>query len=180
MKDKPQFDKETLLKILKLIKLKIRKMLPSDLQKNWVKELNMRTVVKVHAIVCMFLGTFAALAPKRLAYDRDHVGEYNHMAHEFVRLYGCLTIAIGWFVWTTKKITDGRIVRAISEVFALAYILQALVMLRAQFTNPRGHSFFHWMVALVFTAIGAGYTLVRLGGRIKDFSLPYDNDAHDE
>lgn len=178
MKKKVKFDSTILLKIVKLIRMKIRKMMPNlQVPKNW--QLSMRSVVKVHACVCIVLGLYATFAPHSLAYDAAQSSDYNHMAHEFVRLYGCITTSIGWFVWTSKGITDGRIVRAITEVFAIAYMLQALVMLRAQFTNPRGHSCIHWLIALVFTAIGAGYLFVRLGGRIKDYSLPYGDEHED-
>lgn len=99
-------------------------------------------------------------------------GSYNHMAHEFVRLYGCLTLAIGYIVWSTKTINDARLQRAISETFALCYTLQSLAMLRAQFTSPDGHTLSHWFIAMIFLMIGGAYGYIRFVRKIKSFELP--------
>ena len=79
---------------------------------------------------------------------------------------------IGWFVWTTQKIKDGRLVKSISETFALCYLLQAVVMVRAQFTNPMGHTMLHWLISAIFLVIGLLYGIIRFGFRAKDFELP--------
>ena len=94
------------------------------------------------------------------------------MAHEFLRMYGAMTLAIGWFVWRTRHINDARLKRTICETFALCYPLQALIMLRAQYTNPDGHSTLHWVVALIFIVLGAMYAYMRFIKKIKDFALP--------
>lgn len=97
---------------------------------------------------------------------------YNHFAHEFIRMYGCLTLGVGWFVWNTKSIKDGRLFRAVSETFAICYLLQAAVMARAQWTNPGGHSIAHTVIAVAFLIVGLLYAYIRLGGKLKDFELP--------
>ena len=129
--------------------------------------LDLRLVMRFHGIGCMVLGSGTILLPHRFLGE-----EYSHIAHEFIRLYGCLTLAIGWLVWKSQTIKDGRLARTLSEVFALSYLLQSFVMLRAQFTNPKGHSFLHWQIALLFLAIGGGYGWARWVRTIRDFALP--------
>lgn len=127
----------------------------------------------IHALFCIALGSAAAIIPHSLYMKSfDDKGQYNHMSHEFVRLYGCLTLAIGWFVWSTRGITDGRLVRATCETFCLCYLLQAVVLVRAQLTNPSGHSIVHWIICTGFLLVGLLYGLFRMFGKIKDFELP--------
>jgi Zn-dependent protease len=97
---------------------------------------------------------------------------YDHMAHEFMRLYGIINIAVGWLVYRLGPMTDGRISQAISEAFSVCYIAHSIVMFRAQFTNPAGHSFFHWLLALLFGILGGLYIYVRFVKKIKYFELP--------
>ena len=134
--------------------------------------LDLRTIMRWHAFTTMVLG----LGTVGLPHTFLSSGEYSHYAHEFIRLYGCLTLAIGWIVWKSQSIKDGRLARSLSEVFAVSYLMQGLVMLRAQFTNPKGHTFLHWQVALVFLAIGAGYGFIRWVKKIKYFALPLSGD----
>lgn len=111
------------------------------------------------------------LLPHRL-FNRGDALHYNHLAHEMVRLYGCLSLGLGWLVYWAADINDGRLVRRVSESFAAAYTIQALVMARAQFTNPQGHRFLHWLLAILCLAIGTLYISVRVFTKIKDFELP--------
>lgn len=137
--------------------------------------INPKFVMKVHSIVCIIIGVIALIIPHRLQFINlfqfsNH--PYNHLTHEHIRLYGCLTLSIGWFVWSTKSINDGRLQRAVSEAFSVCYILQSIVMLRAQFTNPTGHSLLHWFVAIVFLCVGSLYAYIRMFYGIKSFQLP--------
>lgn len=141
-----------------------------------IDKIDLRMIMRSHAICSMVLGLGTIVLPH--SFLQSAGGEYSHYAHEFIRLYGCLTLAIGWIVWKSQSIKDGRLARSLSEVFAISYVLQGLVMLRAQFTNPKGHTFLHWYVALIFLAIGGGYGFIRWvrRGGIKLFALPLSDD----
>jgi len=136
--------------------------------------IDLRFIMRSHAICSMLLGLGTVGLPH--TFLSASTGEYSHYAHEFIRLYGCLTLAIGWIVWKSQTIKDGRLARALSEVFAISYFMQGVVMLRAQFTNPKGHTFLHWQVALAFLAIGLGYGHIRWVKKIKFFALPLSGD----
>ena len=127
--------------------------------------------MKVHALICIMIGVITLLIPHSISFSNES-NTYNHMAHEYTRLYGCLTLSIGWLVWSTKDINDGRLLRVISETFAVCYSLQSLAMLRAQFTNPNGHTLIHWLVSILFLCIGSLYAYIRLFHGIKTFELP--------
>lgn len=129
----------------------------------------LKSVMQLHSGVCIFVGLGTLLLPHR--YYSSTTG-YNHFAHEFVRLYGCLTLGIGYLVWVTKDIKDGRLLRALTETFALSYGLQSLAMLRAQFASPDGHSFFHWLIIILFTGVSGLYSYCRFFRKMKDFELP--------
>jgi hypothetical protein len=134
-----------------------------------------RTIMKVHAVLSMILGIGTLILPHRFYINRNMRGQgpmYNHFSHEFIRLYGCLTLGIGWVAWSTRSIKDGRLLRAFTEAFAVCYSLQALVMMRAQFTSPDGHSTFHWVIAVIFACLGSLYAFGRLSKKLKDFELP--------
>lgn len=135
-----------------------------------VNDFDIRLVMQIHGILAMIIGTGAILIPHTMYNITE--GNYNHMAHEFVRLYGCLTFCIGFLVWTVCEIREGRLMKAISESFALCYLLQAIVIFRAQFTNPNGHSYFHWLIAILFLLIGLSYSYIRLIKKVKSYELP--------
>jgi uncharacterized protein YjeT (DUF2065 family) len=128
-----------------------------------------RRVMGIHAGVCVVLGVLCVGLPHS-AYSRG--AAYSHLAHEYLRLYGCLQLAVGWIVYRCAELTDGRLLRSVSEAFAVCYIAQGLVMARAQFTDPFGHRIEHWIVALMCLLIGALYAVIRFFKKIKDFDLP--------
>lgn len=134
------------------------------------KEIDLRQVMKIHAFVCVLLGLSTLSLPHSFIAKANN--GYSHMTHEWLRLYGCLSLSIGWLAWKLQAIRDGRIMRAISEAFAICYVLKAMVMFRAQFTNPLGHSLIHWMIALLFLGLGSLYGHIRFARRIKGFELP--------
>lgn len=137
----------------------------------WLDSIDLKLVMRIHAGLCIVVGVAAASLPHTLL-PKTIVSSYNHAAHEYVRLYGCMTMGVGWLVWRSQDVRDGRLMRAIAEAFAACYSLQALVMLRAQFTNPSGHSLLHWFIALLFLLLGSLYTNARLRRKIKGFELP--------
>ena len=136
-------------------------------------DIDLKFAMTIHALICIVIGFASFVVPHGFI---SAYGTYNHMAHEFVRLYGCLTLGLGWFVWSTKSIKDGRLMRAVSETFCFCYILQALTMLRAQFTDSNGHSLLHWLIAILFLATGVLYGSIRFGRKLKGFELPGSED----
>jgi hypothetical protein len=135
----------------------------------YVVHIDIKGVMQLHSVICIFIGLGTLLLPHRFYSSSSG---YNHFAHEFVRLYGCLTLGIGYLVWNTKDIRDGRLIRALTETFALSYGLQALAMLRAQISNPDGHSFFHWFILFLFVCVSGLYAYSRFAKKIKDYELP--------
>lgn len=135
-----------------------------------IDRLDLRLLMRYHAFLSIVLGLSTVLLPHSFLMSDN--GGYSHYAHEFTRLYGCMTLAIGWIVWRSQGIKDGRLARALTEAFAVAYGFQSLVMLRAQFTNPAGHTFLHWNIALFFGALATCYGYMRWIKKIKSFALP--------
>ncbi len=135
------------------------------------KSMDLREIMRLHAFTSIFLGMGTLLLPHSFL----GVG-YSHYAHEFIRLYGCLTLSIGWVVWKSQGVKDGRLARALTETFAVSYCLQSIVMLRAQFTNPEGHTTLHWIIAVGFGFLGISYTYIRWVKKIKYFALPDERD----
>ena len=136
--------------------------------------IDLKLVMRIHGVISIFMGFITFTLPHSVYKSSE--GNYNHMAHEYVRLYGCLTLTIGYFVYSTQDIKDGRLMRSVSETFAICYILQSLTMLRAQFSNPNGHSLFHWIIAMIFLFIGLSYAYIRLVKKIKVYELPSISD----
>jgi len=136
--------------------------------------MDLRQIMRMHAFTSIALGVGTLVIPHSFLMAAQ--GEYSHYAHEFIRLYGCMTLSIGWVVWKSQGLQDGRLARALSETFCISYSLQALVMLRAQFTNPNGHTVLHWQIALLFLALGVAYGYVRWIKKIKYFALPGEGD----
>lgn len=131
---------------------------------------DIRRTMRIHALISLLLGLASILIPHRIM-TRDEL-HYNHIAHEYLRLYGCLHLAVGWIVFQCSEFTDGRLLRCVSEAFSICYLTQAGVMIRAQFTNPSGHQLEHWIVALISFAVGMLYLIIRFFKKIKDFDLP--------
>ena len=124
----------------------------------------MKKIFRVHAAFCILLGAFLFCLPKSLFSTVAHTTTYDHMQHEYIRLYGVLNVSIGWLIWKLRDVTDGRIGQAIAEAFALCYVLQFMVMLRAQFANPSGHSLYHWVLTVIFGLLAYAYIYIRLNG----------------
>lgn len=106
---------------------------------NLLSTLDLRIVMRCHALLSIIFGIFTTILPHSIY---NSYSSYNHMTHEYLRLYGVLTLSIGWLVWKIQAVKDGRLAKAVSETFCVCYFLQGLVGVRAQMTNPDGHSFF--------------------------------------
>ena len=103
---------------------------------------------------------------------------YSHPTHEALRLYGCLRLAVGWILLKIRHVDDGRFRRGVTEALCFSYILQSLVVLRAQLTadaDADAGGWINWLAFLVLAGIAAGYGTFRFGrgGRlIKVYELP--------
>jgi hypothetical protein len=129
---------------------------------------DLRSIQKLNAIFSIILGAFTILLPHRFL---SRSVEYNHFAHEMIRLYGSMCIAVGYIVWRTRTIKDGRLMQATTEALAVCYGLQALVICRAQFASPSGHSTLHWIIALMFGCFSGMYGVARFSKKLKDFDM---------
>lgn len=135
-----------------------------------LKAIDIRHVMRTHAVLCAIVGTVCVFLPHHFYVTEGT--DYNQWAHECVRLYGCLTLGIGWFVERTRLISDGRFIQSVTEVFSLCYFLQALVMLKAHFGNPEGHFLVHWVMTVSFFITSLFYLYIRVFKKLKDFELP--------
>lgn len=140
-----------------------------------METITLRNAMRIHAVFCIIVGLFCVILPHSFfVTSEEHVVQYNHTAHEYIRLYGCLTLCLGWLVERCKTITDGKLIRIFSEVFCFCYALHAVVMLRAHITAPTTHSMpvLHLGSALLFAIISLLYGSIRAFRKPKEFELP--------
>lgn len=126
----------------------------------------------VDAVTSVAFGVLSLLAPHGLV-TRISGGEYNHAAHEAARLYGCLRIAMGWIVLHMRTVDDGKFRRSVCEGLCACYTLQALAVLRAQFTDRT--TWLNWVAMVVLLALAGSYGRFRFGKGgelIKIYELP--------
>lgn len=129
----------------------------------------------VDALFSLAFGVVALLTPHGII-QRIGGGEYSHSAHEIFRLYGCLRVAVGWIVLHVRSVDDGRFRRSVCESLFFCYLLQAMAVLRAQFTDRA--SSINWIAITILTLIGGAYGRFRFGaggGMIKVYELPQNN-----
>ena len=84
-----------------------------------------------------------------------------------------MRLACGWILWHARKIDDGLFRRHICEALLVCYILQALVVLRAQFTDR--HVTINWVAICVLMVLSFSYGSFRFGkggNMIKMYDLP--------
>mmetsp|Transcript_9820 Transcript_9820/g.12436 ORF Transcript_9820/g.12436 Transcript_9820/m.12436 type:complete len:147 (-) Transcript_9820:1020-1460(-) len=126
----------------------------------------------VDALASIIFGCVSLLAPHEFITNIIS-GKYNHSAHEALRLYGCLRIAVGWILYNARGVDDGRFRRSICEALCTCYCLQSLAVLRAQFTDKR--NWINWVAILFLTTAGFLYGKFRFskgGNMIKIYELP--------
>ena len=102
---------------------------------------------------------------------------YNHDAHEVLRLYGCLRIAMGWIIFHIRSVDDGKFRRSVCEALFCCYLLQAAAVLRAQFTDRA--NVINWIAIIILLVIGCSYGRFRFGNNgnlIKVYELPQTSD----
>jgi uncharacterized membrane protein (DUF2068 family) len=91
----------------------------------------------------------------------------------YSRLYGCLRLACGWILWHARAVDDGRFRKHICEALFVCYVLQALAVMRAQFTDR--HVLINWIAILLLTILASAYGSFRFrkgGNLIKIYELP--------
>ncbi|KAL7526103.1 hypothetical protein ACHAWF_001646 [Thalassiosira exigua] len=128
----------------------------------------------VDAVMSLLFGVGAMLTPHGVL--QMILGGYNHDAHEVLRLYGCLRIAMGWIIYHMRSVDDGRFRRSVCEALFICYLLQAVAVLRAQFTDRK--NFVNWIAIILLTIIGSCYGTFRYGkggNLIKVYELPQSN-----
>jgi hypothetical protein len=85
---------------------------------------------------------------------------------------GALTLAQGWLVWRTRLVSDALVRRTFCQAYCICFSLQALALVRAQFSAPDSHSMLHWINILVLGGLGAAYGYFLAFKTIKAFELP--------
>lgn len=99
-----------------------------------------------------------------------------HYSH---RLYACLRIAIGYILWHVRTIDDGIFRRHLCEALFICYLIQAVVVLRAQLTDR--HVMINWVAIIVLLTLSIAYGSFRFrkgGNLIKVYELPSSNVHH--
>mmetsp|Transcript_9142 Transcript_9142/g.13658 ORF Transcript_9142/g.13658 Transcript_9142/m.13658 type:complete len:150 (-) Transcript_9142:412-861(-) len=133
---------------------------------------NIDNLFLADASLSMAFGLLSLLAPHGLVTYVSELG-YSHGAHEALRLYGCLRIAVAWILFNVRLVDDGRFRRSICEALGFCYVLQALVVLRAQFTDQ--HTVLNWFAILALSTLSFSYMFFRFGkggDLIKIYELP--------
>jgi hypothetical protein len=144
----------------------------------YVESFDLQKLFRLHALSLVVVGSFLTFMPHTIL--QMFMNKMDHMTHEIYRLYGVLNVSIGYIIWKLRYIGDGRVVgRLIAETFCVCFILQALVILRAQLTNPAGHDFWHWMLAVYYIIVGCLYGYIRWVKTVKVFELPGNRDHSD-
>lgn len=127
-------------------------------------------LLAMDAIIHGFLGTFALIAPHVVV--QQLVLVYNHDAHEAMRLYSTLRVATSWIVWNVRRVDDGVFRRHVCEALLFCYVLQVLVVLRAQWTS---YSHMNWVAIVLLSTMSVLYGRFRFskgGNLIKVYELP--------
>mmetsp|Transcript_56634 Transcript_56634/g.137575 ORF Transcript_56634/g.137575 Transcript_56634/m.137575 type:complete len:152 (+) Transcript_56634:300-755(+) len=104
----------------------------------------------------------------------DADGNYDHNVHELLRLYGCLRLACGWILWHVRRVDDGLLRKHICEALSVCYLLQALCVVRAQYTASH-HTLVNWISIVILSVLAAAYGSFRFrrgGNLIKIYELP--------
>mmetsp|Transcript_7537 Transcript_7537/g.18217 ORF Transcript_7537/g.18217 Transcript_7537/m.18217 type:complete len:153 (+) Transcript_7537:228-686(+) len=128
------------------------------------------------AVCSAVFGVLALLAPHGIM-AKIAGGSYNHSVHETLRLYGCLRLACGWILWHARPVDDGRFRKHVCEALLVCYSLQAIAVLRAQFTDR--HTVINWIAVLLLSTLAAAYGSHRFGRgghSIKVYELPTGNN----
>lgn len=75
-------------------------------------------------------------------------------------------------VWRTRLVSDALVRRTFCQAYCACFCLQALVLVRAQWSAPSSHSALHWLNILLLGGLGAAYGYFLFFKTIKAFELP--------
>lgn len=85
-------------------------------------------------------------------------------------------MAVGYITFSVRSVDDGRFRKNICEALFFCYMLQAMAVLRAQFTDKANP--INWIAIILLTVIGGAYGRFRFGAggdMIKVYELPQNN-----
>lgn len=136
---------------------------------------NLDSLFLLDANLSFILGSLALLSPHAAVEVFSEYG-YNHGAHEALRLYGCLKIAVGWMLFRIRNLDDGHFRKSICEALGFCYALQALAVCRAQFTDR--HSMINWVLLVglsILCGLYLNFRFGRGGHLIKVYELPFSS-----
>ncbi|TMW55812.1 hypothetical protein Poli38472_008460 [Pythium oligandrum] len=125
-----------------------------------------------HAVFSIATGALCFFTPHSQLSPILGDANNTHFAHEFIRLYGALTLAQGWLVWRTRLVSDAMVRRTFCQAYAICFLLQAFALIRAQLTAPESHSVLHWFYIFILGSLGTGYGYFLTYKTIKAFELP--------
>jgi hypothetical protein len=131
--------------------------------------------VKLVAWVLRARGSLALFL--MVTFALQHTAYISSIIHHYcslnVSLYGCLRLACGWILWHARQVDDGVFRRHVCEALFVCYVLQALAVIRAQFTDR--HTLLNWIAILILLTLATAYGMFRFqkgGNMIKVYELP--------
>lgn len=80
---------------------------------------------------------------------------------------------MGWMTFNIRSVDDGRYRRSVCESLCVCYMLSAVAVLRAQFTDRKNT--INWIAIVLLLAIGTCFGRFRFGksgSMIKVYELP--------
>lgn len=83
---------------------------------------------------------------------------------------------MGWIIFHIRSVDDGRFRRSVCEALFVCYLMQAVAVLRAQFTERK--NMINWIAIIALSVIGCCYGRFRFGkggNIIKVYELPQSN-----
>lgn len=104
---------------------------------------------------------------------KSKTDESFYLQYKKHRLYGCLRLACGWILWHIRFVDDGMFRRHVCEALFVCYMLQALAVIRAQFTDR--HVLINWVAIILLIGMSFLYGSFRFGkggNLIKIYELP--------
>jgi hypothetical protein len=135
---------------------------------------NLDRLFWIDSVLSMIFGVVALTAPHTFVVVIAKKDDYNHSVHETLRLYACLRIACGWILWHMRRVDDGLLRRNVCEALFVCYVLQALTVLRAQFTDKK-RLWINWLAIGILLVLSVAYGSFRFGkggNLIKIYELP--------
>ena len=101
------------------------------------------------------------------------IPKQTHTKHPLKRLYACLRIATGWILFHLRHVDDGYFRKKTCEGLCMCYILQTLVVLRAQFTDrPNVLNYVAIIILAMFGGLYGRFRFGKGGELIKIYELP--------